>query len=237
MSQNIPDICYLIGIQILVPRLRLRPLTALWWYVILEFSCRSSPNIFVEFFKFGWFVWFTGEKKLSKVIVPDKWKEGASNTSDSGGRKLNENKLLSKKNRWGWWPIQSRHTLGTKCVCAILLVFLIWKSFFLRFDRPWFADVLSDKTRIESWILEREVINCFNIIINSEVHNYWIHKCSHMFVHVILYLNAMKACMYLYSIWTTVNGISTLVCVLFHLLSIILLCVNHEKYQVLYSLG
>ncbi|RZC50743.1 hypothetical protein C5167_019170 [Papaver somniferum] len=39
------------------------------------------------------------EKKLSKVIVPDKWKEGASNTTEGGGRKINENKLLSKKNR------------------------------------------------------------------------------------------------------------------------------------------
>ncbi|THU48475.1 hypothetical protein C4D60_Mb09t26640 [Musa balbisiana] len=42
---------------------------------------------------------FAGEKKLGKVIVPDKWKEGASNTTESGGRKINENKLLSKKNR------------------------------------------------------------------------------------------------------------------------------------------
>jgi hypothetical protein len=33
------------------------------------------------------------------VIVPDKWKEGASNTLEGGGRKINENKLLSKKNR------------------------------------------------------------------------------------------------------------------------------------------
>lgn len=40
------------------------------------------------------------EKKLSKVIVPDKWKEGASNTTEAGGRKINENKLLSKKKRW-----------------------------------------------------------------------------------------------------------------------------------------
>ncbi|KAH1230895.1 Cysteine-rich PDZ-binding protein [Glycine max] len=40
------------------------------------------------------------EKKLSKVIVPDKWKEGASNTTEGGGRKINENKLLSKKNRF-----------------------------------------------------------------------------------------------------------------------------------------
>ncbi|EMS55767.1 hypothetical protein TRIUR3_16886 [Triticum urartu] len=37
------------------------------------------------------------EKKLGKVIVPDKWKEGASNTYEGGGRKINENKLLSKK--------------------------------------------------------------------------------------------------------------------------------------------
>lgn len=40
------------------------------------------------------------EKKLAKVIVPDKWKEGASNTTEAGGRKINENKLLSKKKRW-----------------------------------------------------------------------------------------------------------------------------------------
>ncbi|KZV37156.1 hypothetical protein F511_15076 [Dorcoceras hygrometricum] len=40
------------------------------------------------------------EKKLSKVIVPDKWKEGARNTTEGSGRKINENKLLSKKNRW-----------------------------------------------------------------------------------------------------------------------------------------
>ncbi|KAF4372499.1 hypothetical protein F8388_027172 [Cannabis sativa] len=39
------------------------------------------------------------EKKLAKVIVPDKWKEGASNTTEGGGRKINENKLLSKKKR------------------------------------------------------------------------------------------------------------------------------------------
>jgi hypothetical protein len=38
------------------------------------------------------------------VIVPDKWKEGASNTLEGGGRKINENKLLSKKNRYLPFP-------------------------------------------------------------------------------------------------------------------------------------
>jgi len=42
-----------------------------------------------------------GEKKLAKVIVPDKWKDGAKNTMESGGRKINENKLLSKAKRYG----------------------------------------------------------------------------------------------------------------------------------------
>lgn len=50
------------------------------------------------------FVWIfaccLGEKKLSKVIVPDKWKDGARNVTEGGGRKINENKLLSKKNRF-----------------------------------------------------------------------------------------------------------------------------------------
>lgn len=40
------------------------------------------------------------EKKLAKVICPDKWKDGARNTTESGGRKINENKLLAKKQRW-----------------------------------------------------------------------------------------------------------------------------------------
>ncbi|XP_063868681.1 LOW QUALITY PROTEIN: cysteine-rich PDZ-binding protein-like [Scylla paramamosain] len=41
------------------------------------------------------------QKKLGKVITPDTWKDGARNTTESGGRKINENKLLtSKKNRF-----------------------------------------------------------------------------------------------------------------------------------------
>lgn len=35
------------------------------------------------------------EQKLSKVITPDPWKSGARNTTESGGRKVNENKALS----------------------------------------------------------------------------------------------------------------------------------------------
>ncbi len=41
------------------------------------------------------------ESKLGKVITPDTWKQGARNTTESGGRSVNENKLLtSKKNRF-----------------------------------------------------------------------------------------------------------------------------------------
>ncbi|XP_076034358.1 cysteine-rich PDZ-binding protein [Oratosquilla oratoria] len=41
------------------------------------------------------------QKKLGTVITPDKWKDGARNTTESGGRRINENKLLtSKKNRF-----------------------------------------------------------------------------------------------------------------------------------------
>lgn len=35
------------------------------------------------------------EKKLSKVVTPDPWKAGARNTTESGGRKVNENKALT----------------------------------------------------------------------------------------------------------------------------------------------
>lgn len=34
---------------------------------------------------------------LAQVICQDKWKDGARNTMESGGRKIGENKLLSKK--------------------------------------------------------------------------------------------------------------------------------------------
>ncbi|XP_052602461.1 cysteine-rich PDZ-binding protein isoform X1 [Peromyscus californicus insignis] len=37
------------------------------------------------------------EKKLGRVITPDTWKDGARNTTESGGRKLNENKALTSK--------------------------------------------------------------------------------------------------------------------------------------------
>lgn len=41
------------------------------------------------------------QKKLGKVITPDPWKSGARNTTEGGGRKVNENKALtSKKNRY-----------------------------------------------------------------------------------------------------------------------------------------
>lgn len=41
------------------------------------------------------------EKKLGKVITPDPWKAGARNTTESGGRKVNENKALTgAKNRY-----------------------------------------------------------------------------------------------------------------------------------------
>lgn len=41
------------------------------------------------------------QKKCGKVITPDPWKSGARNTTESGGRKINENKALtSTKNRF-----------------------------------------------------------------------------------------------------------------------------------------
>ncbi|XP_036235968.1 cysteine-rich PDZ-binding protein isoform X1 [Molothrus ater] len=48
------------------------------------------------FFSFVMFL-YVGEKKLGTVITPDTWKDGARNTTESGGRKLNENKALTSK--------------------------------------------------------------------------------------------------------------------------------------------
>ena len=40
------------------------------------------------------------QAKLGKVITPDPWKSGARNTTEGGGRKLNENKALASKARF-----------------------------------------------------------------------------------------------------------------------------------------
>jgi len=37
------------------------------------------------------------QTKLGKVITPDPWKSGARNTTEGGGRKVNENKALTSK--------------------------------------------------------------------------------------------------------------------------------------------
>ena len=36
-------------------------------------------------------------KKLGKVITPDTWKDGARNTTEGGGREINENKALTSR--------------------------------------------------------------------------------------------------------------------------------------------
>jgi cysteine-rich PDZ-binding protein len=41
----------------------------------------------------------SGEGKLQKVICPDVWKDGANNTLESGGRELNENRLVSSSRK------------------------------------------------------------------------------------------------------------------------------------------
>ncbi|KAJ4976798.1 hypothetical protein NE237_001904 [Protea cynaroides] len=65
-----------------------------------EYCKRASGFCRLEAFQQTTMVCEKCEKKLSKVIVPDKWKDGAKNTTEAGGRKINENKLLSKKHRW-----------------------------------------------------------------------------------------------------------------------------------------
>ncbi|KAL1917870.1 uncharacterized protein VTP21DRAFT_3704 [Calcarisporiella thermophila] len=48
------------------------------------------------------------EKKLGKVIVQDKWKDGARNATVGTDRKLNENKLLSKSAKNRFAPYQNK---------------------------------------------------------------------------------------------------------------------------------
>ncbi|RAL44853.1 hypothetical protein DM860_003612 [Cuscuta australis] len=70
------------------------------------------------------------EKKLAKVIVPDKWKEGAHNTTEGGGRKINENKLLSKKNscRDGCNGFHFGHFIMTLVMCYNKLIIYLGEA-------------------------------------------------------------------------------------------------------------
>ncbi|KAJ7987771.1 hypothetical protein DPEC_G00329960 [Dallia pectoralis] len=58
------------------------------------------------------------EKKLGRVITPDTWKDGARNTTESGGRKLNENKALtSKKARFDPYGKPGKTGFGICRIC------------------------------------------------------------------------------------------------------------------------
>ena len=60
-----------------------------------ELSCRDRENPAMVCEK------CEKKGKLGKVITPDPWKAGASNTTKPGGRKVGENKLLTaSKNRF-----------------------------------------------------------------------------------------------------------------------------------------
>ena len=48
------------------------------------------------------------EKKLSKLAPAAKWKDGADNKGTSSGRKINENKALSKKKQWSPYTRQCK---------------------------------------------------------------------------------------------------------------------------------
>ncbi|KAG9299649.1 hypothetical protein G9A89_020820 [Geosiphon pyriformis] len=48
------------------------------------------------------------EKKLAKVICPDKWKEGSRNTAVGTDRRLHENKLLSKPGKNRFKPYENK---------------------------------------------------------------------------------------------------------------------------------
>eukprot|EP00887_Chlorella_sp_A99_P007710 scaffold20.g7710.t1 len=40
------------------------------------------------------------QKKLDKLAPPDKWRDTKDSKAESAGRKVNENKILSKAKRW-----------------------------------------------------------------------------------------------------------------------------------------
>lgn len=96
---------------------------SLWFFSVIIIRIFTTNYSFIPF-GCGSGVWCAGQKKLSKVIVPDKWKEGASNTNESGGRKINENKLLSKKNRFSlFFFLILNHYLNLSISVALFVIY------------------------------------------------------------------------------------------------------------------
>lgn len=65
-----------------------------YFFIFVFFCSYSFPHYFVVEDE-SEMVCEKCEKKLGKVITPDPWKTGARNTTESGGRKVNENKALT----------------------------------------------------------------------------------------------------------------------------------------------
>ena len=62
------------------------------------------------------------EKKLSRGIHQEMWKEGSRNTVESGGRRINENKALTSKGKTGKWTPYGAGGAGGKCrICKLSL--------------------------------------------------------------------------------------------------------------------
>jgi len=55
------------------------------------------------------------QKKLGTVICPDPWKDGARNTTESGGRKINENKLLKANRKVTPYGAKGAAKVAQKC--------------------------------------------------------------------------------------------------------------------------
>jgi hypothetical protein len=62
------------------------------------------------------------EKKLSRGIHQEMWKDGSRNTVESGGRRINENKALTAKGKTGKWTPYGAGGAGGKCrICKLSL--------------------------------------------------------------------------------------------------------------------
>lgn len=62
------------------------------------------------------------EKKLSRGIHQEMWKEGSRNTVEGGGRRINENKALTAKGKTGKWTPYGAGGAGGKCrICKLSL--------------------------------------------------------------------------------------------------------------------
>jgi len=111
------------------------------------------------------------------VIVPDKWKEGTIYTTKSGGRKVNENKLLSKKHRY---PINPSFILVIYFHSVFFTILMIYYYYVMGIGWTPYG---TTKCTICKQQLHQEGRYCLSCAYKKGMSMFMLVFCSYIYTH------------------------------------------------------